>query len=162
MPRMSKERMDEVSELERLGFVRVKKAVWVGDTKRDAWVKQMRFCNSDCVGCEYCLDLMVVHLRGSGRKRYLARLYKPLKSMVRNFAGDELTDIPFSGITVEEYTSGEEMSLFLMKMRFTVALVADCMDFQQVSGFDLVDVNKAKRGEKHDVVLQEWIKERKK
>lgn len=119
-----------------------------GDSDRlSEYKKVIRFCNSNCVGCEYCLYVVIYRLVGNkwGASCYLC------KSTVNSSE----SKIPWIKVTAYQGVAIELMDVMFGCIEAIADMIV-AMDFHQISGTDFVDLTNCKKNTMYECHIHEY------
>lgn len=104
---------------------------------RIRYVKRMAVCNSNCIGCEYCIFLGVSNVVDIDTTDSFLEVEMHLYKTPLN---DE-KGVPKVTICLN-HTQRRDMREAVMDMVLTVSSTLKAMDFQQISGTDFIDFSR--------------------
>ena len=116
----------------------------VGICEREYYVKEIRMCNSNCIGCEYVLCIVLEMDRGSYETTFY--LHKPPMRDDERFpeVSGMMRTIPKTTLFLM-HTERSSLEDAIFDCVNIIENVMVAMDFRQISGMDFIDISNSER-----------------
>lgn len=138
-----------------LGFTEIKEPFF----DKTIYEKDLRFCHSNCIGCEYCMLARIIRYNKSTKYVLELYLYKPCThDSEMNQSGGYLhfpKDAPSCKIVLIN-VERKSLKEILADCIITVSKTMTAMDLCQIAGMDFFDLSNSSRS---DIVVDGSLEE---